>query len=170
MIIRKTKQWLLLGTFFLLGTIGFTQSIAVQSVNSGGTKMIQANGSLSFTVGELVVLSQTDSQGNMLGGGLIAGATVTIASVQETDPSVLDVNVFPNPTTELVNIQINYSTIDKVLVTITDFQGKEVYNGQYAGISNVIGVNFAFYTPGSYQLSLKNTNNQLVGTYNIIKY
>jgi hypothetical protein len=167
---NKSKSIALLGAAMLMGSISYAQSIATQSVNSAGVKMTQANGSLSFTVGELVVLSQTDSQGNTLGGGFTAGATLTTVSIQETDAAVLDVKVYPNPTTELVNIQINHSTIDQVLVTISDLQGKEVYSGKYAGISNVIGINTASYATGTYLLSLKNLNNQLLGTYKIIKH
>ena len=167
---NKSKPIALLGAAMLMGTISYAQSIAPQSVNSGGIKMTQANGSLSFTVGELVILSQTDSQGNTLGGGFTSGATLTTVSIQEADATVLDVKVYPNPTTELVNIQINHSAIDQVVVTITDLQGKEVYNGKYAGISNVIGINTASYETGTYVLSLKNLNNQVLGTYKIIKH
>ena len=165
-----SKPLTLLGAVLLMATMTYAQSIAPQSVNSGGTKMTQANGSLSFSVGELVVLSQTDSQGNTLGGGFTAGATLTTVSIQETDAAVLDVKVYPNPTMELVKIQINHSTLDQVVVTITDLQGKEVYNGKYAGISNTIGINTAAYAPGTYVLSLKNLNNQVLGTYKIIKH
>jgi hypothetical protein len=56
------------------------------------------------------------------------------------------------------------------VLTITDLQGKEVYSGKYAGISNVIGINTASYAKGTYVLSLKNLNNQVLGTYKIIKH
>ncbi len=165
-----SKLIAILGLLLFFVNNSFTQSIAPQSVNSAGTKMTQANGSLSFTVGELVVLSQTDSEGNTLGGGFTAGATLSTMSIQETDAAILDVKVYPNPTSELVNIQINHSTLEQVLVTITDLQGKEVYSAKYAGISNVIGINTASYATGSYVLSLKNLNNQVLGTYKIIKH
>jgi hypothetical protein len=170
MLINKYKPIALLGASMLMVTMSYAQSIAPQSVNSGGTKMTQANGSLSFTVGELVVLNLTDNQGNTLGGGFTAGATLTTASIQETDAAVLDLKVYPNPTSELVNILINHSTIDQVVVTITDLQGKEVYNGKYAGISNVIGINTASYATGTYVLSIQNNNSQVLGTYKIIKH
>lgn len=167
---NKSKPIALLGAVMLMGTLSYAQSIAPQLVNSSGTKMSQANGSLSFTVGELVVLSQTDSQGNTLGGGFTAGATLTTMSIQEIDAAVLDVSVFPNPTSDLVNIRISYATIEQVVVSIADLQGKEVYNGKYAGISNTIGINIAAYALGTYVLSLKNKNNQVLGTYKIIKH
>jgi hypothetical protein len=167
---RKSITKVLLGIVLLMGTTTYAQSIAPQSVNSGGTTMSQSNGSLSFTVGELTVQSQTDNQGNTLGSGFTAGASLTTMSVQETNAAVLDVKVYPNPTTELVNIQINHSKIDQVVVTVTDLEGKEVYNGKYAGIANVIGINTSSYATGSYLLTLKNTSNQVLGTYKIIKY
>ena len=167
---NKSKPIALLGAAMLMGTMSYAQSIAPQSVNSGGTKMTQANGSLSFTVGELVVLNLTDSQGNTLGGGFTAGATLTTASIQETDAAVLDVSVFPNPTSDLLNIRINHSSIEQVVVSITDLQGKEVYNGKYAGISNTIGINTASFSTGNYILSLKNSSNAVLGTYKIIKH
>ena len=147
----------------------FAQSIAPQSVNSAGTKMSQANGSLSFTVGELVVLTQTDSQGNSLGGGFTAAATLTTVSIQESDAAVLDIKVFPNPTSDLLSIQINYSTLEQVLVTICDLQGKELYSGIYAALSNNIGISTAAYSSGVYILSIKDMNKTTLGTYKIIK-
>lgn len=154
----------------LMVTLSYAQSIAPQSVNSSGSKMSQTYGSLSFTIGDLVVFSQTDSQGNTLGGGFTAGATLTTVSIQEADAAVLDVKVYPNPTTELINIQINHSALDQVVVTLTDLQGKEMYKGKYAGISNVIGINIASYAKGNYMLTLKNSSNQVLGTYKIIKH
>jgi hypothetical protein len=166
---NKSKTWTLLGATMLMTIMSYAQSIAPQSVNSSGTKMTQVYGSLSFTVGELVVLSQTDSQGNTLGGGFTAGATLTTVSIQEVDAAILDVNVFPNPTSELLKIQINYSLLEQIIITISDLQGKELYNGVYAAMSNTIGVNTASYTSGVYILSIKDTNKVTIGTYKIIK-
>ena len=169
MIANKITALLLFGLMLPIGTKVSAQSIAPQSVNSSGTKMTQSNGSLSFTVGELVVIPQTDNQGNKLSGGFTAGATLTTSSIHATDPSVLDVKVYPNPTTELLNIQINGAAIEQILVSITDLNGKEVYAGKYATVYNIIGINTADYDIGIYMLSFKNQKNELLGTYKIIK-
>lgn len=60
------KRWALFTPAVLVACLSHSQIIAPQLVNSSGTKMSQSNGSLSFTIGELVVLSQTDQQGNTL--------------------------------------------------------------------------------------------------------
>jgi hypothetical protein len=90
-------------------------------------------------------------------------------SIQETDAAVLDVNVFPNPTSDLLNIQINYSKLEQVLVTICDLQGKELYSGIYAAVFNTIGINTAAYSSGVYILSIKDKNKVTLGTYKIFK-
>jgi len=168
-----TKLIINLKIILLVSFFGFnsmqSQSIAPQSINSSGAKMTKENGSLSFTLGELVVLSHKDIQGNTLGAGFTARAALTTSSIQEADAKVLDVNVFPNPTSDLVNIRINYATIKEVLVSITDIEGKEVYCGSYAGVSNIIGINTMHYAPGTYFLALKNNLNHVLGSYKIIK-
>ena len=163
------KNTFLLLAATLVCALSHAQSIAPQSVNSSATSMSQSNGSLSFTVGEVVLLTQTDAAGNSLSSGFTSGATLSTIAVQETDARVLDVRVYPNPTTELVNVQLNYTTLDRVRVVVTDLQGKQVYSGTYAGIANVIGIHTAAYAPGTYMLSLLSMDEQLLGTYKIIK-
>ncbi len=145
------------------------QSITSQSVNSGGTKMSQTNGSLSFTVGELLVLGQTDSQGNTLGNGFTAGATISTVSILEPNAEVLNVKVYPNPTTDLVTVNIQDTKLSEVILEIKDINGKVISTEKYAGITNNIGINTASWTIGIYFLHLKNNENQVVGTYKIIK-
>jgi hypothetical protein len=165
----QSGQWILLGVALLMTTMGQAQSVTPQSVNSAGAKMTQTNAALGFTVGELAVLTQTDSEGNTFGSGFTAGATLSTVSILETDLSVLDVRVFPNPTSEVVSIQINRSVVDYLWVTITDMQGREIYTGQYAVFSHPIAINTALYSAGTYVLSLTDRANQLLGSYQIIK-
>lgn len=170
MILTKVQSLIILGAALFTGVFIHAQSINPQSLNSSGTKMIQSNGSISFTLGELVVLKLTDINGNILGNGFVNGSILTTVNLQETDTSILNLKVFPNPTNELVNIQINHSTIDQISVSITDLQGKEIYNGNYAAVSNVIGINTSTYTTGTYFLSIKNTTGRTIGNYKIIKH
>ena len=167
----KSKQiaLLILGVLFSFGM--YAQSIAPESITNCAATMTQSNGSLSFTVGELVVLNFSDSDGNSLGGGFTNSSTISTAvlSVKEPDAQLLDVKVFPNPTNALVYIQINRTSMEQVIVSITDSQGKELYEGQYAGMTNIIGINTAAYSSGTYVLLLKNKNNQVLGGYKIIK-
>lgn len=169
---KKNKSKLLfLGAAMLMGTLCFAQSIAPQAVNSAGVKMTQSNGSLNFTVGELVVKNQTDANGNSLGNGFTSSATgsTTVLSVNTPDKDVLNVSVYPNPTTDLVTVDVATTTLSRLVVEITDLQGKTLSSSQYAGVSNKIGINTAAYSAGSYLLLLKNESGKLLGNYKIIK-
>ena len=155
----------------LVTTTGQAQSISPQSVNSAGIKMTQSNGSLSFTVGELVVLTQIDANGNSLVGGFTNSSTIstTVLSVQEPDAAVLQVSIFPNPTTDLVQLQIKEANIDEMELELSDLTGKILYSAQYRLMHQNIGINTAGYPSGVYLLTLKKQNGQILGTYKIVK-
>ncbi len=164
----KNKFYSVIAIFFALGYSN-AQSIAPQSVNSSGTSMSQSNGSLSFTVGELVVLSLTDTDGNTLGGGFTSGATISTSSIKEPDLDVIQVKVFPNPTTDLITVAIQESKLSKVEIEITDVNGKVISNEHYSAISTNIGINSASWNSGTYFLALKGEKNSVLGVYKIVK-
>ena len=162
-------KYLITCVVLFLVIVTYAQSIAPQSVNSSGTTMSQANGSLSFTVGELVVLTQTDSEGNTLGGGFTSGATITTVSIEEPDVAILNVKVFPNPTTDLVTISIQETILSNLIIEVINANGKVVSSGKYAGIPNNIGINTSSWGNGNYFLFLKNSDNHVLGTYKLVK-
>ena len=147
------------------------QSIAPQSVNSAGTKLTQSNGSLSFTVGELVVLQQVDANGNSLGSGFTNSSTIstTILAVEEPNAEILQVDVFPNPTTDLVQVRIKESKLEEIQLLVTDLTGRELFQGRYRVLQQSIGINTAAYPAGTYLLSLKDLSGKILGTYKIVK-
>jgi hypothetical protein len=166
-----SKAIKMLALALLVGTTSYAQSIAPQSLNSAGVKMTQSNGSLSFTVGELVVLTQIDANGNSLGGGFTNSSTIstTVLSVQEPDATVLQVSIFPNPTSDLVQIQIKEASIEEMNLELTDLSGKTLYSAQYRLMNQNIGINTANYPTGVYLLALKKPNGQILGNYKIVK-
>jgi hypothetical protein len=163
-------------TSFLISILSLSgdvnaQGISPQSINSGGATMTQSNGSLSFTVGELVVLQLYDSLGNSLSSGFTNAATTatTITTIESPGPEVLDMTVYPNPTSDLVSIRIKSTKLEKLLISILDAQGKEVSHGLYAGVSNTIGINLHDYATGTYIMQVKSGDNQVIATYKVIK-
>jgi hypothetical protein len=148
-----------------------SQSIAPQSINSAGVKMTQSNGSISFTVGELVVLQQYDANGNSLGGGFTNSSTIstTVLAIQEPDVNILQVSVFPNPTSDLLQIQIKEASINELELELSDLSGKIIYSGHYRLLQQNIGINTANYPTGVYLLMLKNPNGKILGSYKIVK-
>ena len=159
---------LLIALFTMLNLIR-AQGIAPQSINPSGKSMSQANGSISFTVGDLVILSESDGEGNSLGNAFSAGASVSTVNIQQPDTDLLNVKVYPNPTAAFVHIDIKDASIDKLLIFLTDKKGSELYTGTYACISNSIGINTEAYPTGTYFLTLRNAQYDVLGVYKVIK-
>lgn len=147
----------------------FCQEISPQSLNSAGTKMTQANGSISFTVGELVVLSLEDNQGNTLNGGFNTNAVLTTLSIQEADISIMSVSIFPNPSSNFISIVIKEVHIDEFNLDVKDLKGKLILSEKHSGVSSNIGINATSWDSGSYILTLYKLNGELIGSYQIIK-
>jgi hypothetical protein len=145
------------------------QSLVPESVNSAGASLSQGNVSLSFTVGELAVLTFTDVDGNTISGGFIAGTTLSAIGIYEPDASIIGVTVYPNPTPDILNIHISQASIDQVYISLIDMLGREVYSGRYATLANVISMNMTSYAAGTYVLRISDKNKNILGLYKIIK-
>ena len=168
-MLLEGKRFLLYTVFFLAWISNYAQTVTPQSINCNGSKMTQSNGSLSFTVGELVILTQIDNQGNTLSGGFTAGATLTTVSTKEPDISISDIKVYPNPTTDLLNIKVNHTKEKQLKVSLLDSYGKEIFNERYSGISNTIGINTKAISRGIYFLTIMNSDNKIICSYKVIK-
>lgn len=146
------------------------QEVAVESINCTGGSMFQSNGSLSFTVGELVVLSFEDDDGNTLNGGFPSGAvSVSTVSVAENDNKIMTVNVYPNPTSELITVEVIDPRTDAFQIEIFDHSGRLISVSNYSALTSKIGINCSDWTKGSYILNIKSKNQENIGVYQIIK-
>ena len=160
---------LLFMLFLGLMSIGYSQSLAPQSVNSAGVNMSQTNGSLSFILGEVVVLSASDLDSNSINSGFISGATITTEVLEVPNVDLLNVKVYPNPTTTMIFVDVMDTQLSQMVIEIIDMNGKVVSKGIYAGISNKIGINASSWENGNYILQLKDISGNRIGSYQIIK-
>ena len=160
---------LLLFLFIGITGFGYSQSISPQSINSAGVKMSQTNGSLSFNLGEVVVLSASDSDSNTINSGFISGASITTEVLEVPNVDLLNVKVYPNPTTTMITVDVKDTQLSQMIIEVIDMNGKVVSKGTYAGISNKIGINASSWENGNYILQLKDISGNRIGSYQIIK-
>lgn len=168
-MLKAYKVFLLIMPLLSFGKWGCAQSLTPQAVHSCGSTFTQSNGSLSFTVGELVIIPQVDSSGNSLNSGFTAGATITTISIDEPDPTVIDMKVFPNPVTDKINISVAFAKVDRALVVISDVGGKEAYRGNLISFPGVIELETSSLVSGTYILSVIADSGSVLGTYKLIK-
>ena len=62
------------------------------------------------------------------------GNVTYVRNITDIDDAILDLKVFPNPSMELLNIQINHTTIDQVFISISDLTGNEVFSAAGANV------------------------------------
>ncbi len=161
---------LVTGMLFFFGRVCMAQEVSPELVSGCAANLSQSAGSISFTVGEIAVLTYTDDAGNTLSGGFGAGTALSVSVIEVNSVSLIDLNVYPNPAQDFLNIRINQSSQSEINVSIVDMQGKEVFGGQYAGIPRNIGLNTTSIASGTYILSVTNAEGVLLGKYNLIKF
>lgn len=146
------------------------QSLSPQIISSASIKMNQNIGSLTFTVGELVIKSSTDSNGNILNSGVLnsVAQSITVLAINFQNNEKLNINVYPNPTKENLTIEIEKNDMNNIIVEIFDMQGK-IRNNQNIGKSNKTSINTANISAGTYLLLLKTEDGKILNKYSIVK-
>jgi len=145
------------------------QQLSPQVVTSVGASMAQGDVKLNFTVGEIVVDADPESEIKLGQGVMGASATVSITSITEASREILDMKLYPNPTTGLLYADIAKSSHAFVQLTVSDIQGRKISNDTYATGANHIGINTANWSAGTYIISVSDMNHQIINSYKIIK-
>ena len=123
--------------------------------------------------------------GNLAGGihivqtplslvGVLQGATtnllfsydlVGVNSVIEPNVAINFIAAYPNPANDRVNIKVNRTTTDVMLMQIIDVTGRVVFESNTVGINNLISI--AAYEAGVYVVKV--TSNEQVYTTQLVK-
>ncbi len=87
--------------------------------------------------------------------GFVDGTTVQVG-LNELDQIDASLNVYPNPATDLANIEVNLQKESNVAVRILDLSGKEIAARNYGTMtgSSIIPLNTANYVSGVYIIEL----------------
>jgi hypothetical protein len=115
--------------FFVL-SVG-AQQIKQEVIASAGGYNVASGGSLSisWTLGETIIPTFTSQDGTLI---LTHGfqQKLIITTVEETLESSVRVTIFPNPTSEIVNIQFETPADGEMILSFLDSQGKLVKTDQ----------------------------------------
>lgn len=147
------------------------QSLTPQVVNAVGATMTQSSGSLHFTVGDLVVDSQTDDQGNSLGGGFVNSATssTVIVSVEQTEEQLWAIALYPNPTSDHITLNWERDLNGDVNLLLTDLQGRKFMSRNYPGTMKTLVIDTSDLPAGTYLLQLMHKDTDSHATIRFIK-
>jgi hypothetical protein len=139
---------------------GFVVS-AQEVVSTQGDSYSNASGSIDFTIGEVVINTGTDGTNDITQG--FHQTNWNFLGVEDFAPTY-EATVFPNPTSELLNIRT--SAFENVTYTLYDAQGKMVMQDKLSAEQTPIQV--GQLPSGNYSLTLNNETQNLK-TFKLIK-
>jgi hypothetical protein len=159
--------------FLLLFTMLFALSVGAQQIKqeviaSAGGYNVASGGSISisWTLGETIIPTFTSQDGTLI---LTHGfqQKLIITTVEENILNPVHVVIFPNPASELVNIEFDVPTDGEITVFLLDSQGKLVKTDKIGLAETNKQMNLQDLPSGIYYLRL--TKGKLVNVYKVVK-
>lgn len=134
---------------------------AQEVVSTQGESYSNASGSIDFTIGEVVIATNSNGSNDLTQG--FHQTNWNFLGMEDHDPTY-EVTVFPNPTQEQLTIRTN--SFEHVIYLLYDAQGKLVLQNNLTAEQTSVPV--SQLTPGSYSLILNN-GTQDIKTIKLIK-
>lgn len=113
-------------TLFTLSSFLVSFSIQVsgqEALNTSGTNMSGTTGNVTASLGQVFYEATSSSVGNIVAGVQQPYEITTTLGVDITEIS-LDLTVFPNPTTDILNLKMGFKDYEKYYYDIFDGSGK----------------------------------------------
>lgn len=146
----------------LVFSLLLTCAVSAQEVVSPqGDSYSNANGSIDFTVGEVIINTGTDGTNDITQG--FHQTNWNFVGLEDHSPSY-EAIIFPNPTEDVLNIKT--SAFENVTYTLYNSQGKIVLQDKLSAKQTPIQV--SQLAPGSYSLRLNNQTQNLK-TFKLVK-
>ncbi len=158
------KKLLLLACLLSLTRIASSQTLSPEVIGSSGGHYSSGNSQLSWTVGEAVI--NTHSSGNFQLTQGFHQPYINISAFDNLTSGAINVSVFPNPTDDLIALQISSS--GNYSIQIFDILGRNLENKKVEN-STLIEFDISEYAAGNYLMRISSEDNALIQTLKIQK-
>jgi len=142
------------------------QSISPQVIASAGTHYTGSNAQLSWTIGEPVITTVSNGSNTITQG--FHQTLLDIVSVEEQNTAGVNVNVFPNPTQDRVNINL-VNNLKDLQMDLFDMTGKLLQARRIGAAENNVQVDMTNYARANYLLRIYAVDGSVNNTYKIEK-
>ena len=153
----------------LLCIYTFAQQTSPQVIATSGNVSQQSNAIISYTVGESVIQTATDGTTILTQGYQQPHYNITlIPQEQNTTPNI---TVFPNPTTDRLQLSFDIEKETKVIISLYDAIGRQLQNQSYQALPKAtLSLNMQQIAAGKYMLTIELPESSSQKTFEIIKY
>ena len=153
--------------FLLWVCKGFAQSPEPEVVATSGNSFLTGSVQLDWTLGELSVTTISGSNQQITQG--FHQPEYRITSITELPSDFWEVQIFPNPTTDRIQIKLELEQDRKVFIRMTDSTGKLVWTKETEGQTVEESAEMNAFPAGSYFLSFQIGEKQFSSVYKILK-
>jgi hypothetical protein len=144
--------------------LSFVMAQAQTTVNATGGNASGTSGSASYSIGQLVYTTNASSSGSVAQGVQHAYEVFLVGS---TNVYNLKVSVYPNPTADMLVLQLGNYTQGAYSYVLHDSQGKLVLSGSIQTQQTFIDTKLL--PTAAYFLSIINNKKEKIETFKIIK-
>jgi hypothetical protein len=135
-----------------------------QVISSTGSTGQNANGTLSYTLGELVIDTRTAGSTTLTQG--FHQTKLEVTSVKEVQNLGFTVTASPNPTNDFITIKVENGNSKKISFALFDVNGKLITNGNI--LNSEAEISFISLNPATYILKILR-NGKEIKTVKIVK-
>jgi hypothetical protein len=159
----KPKLWPLI--MLILLCFGTNNTNAQESLNTSAGIASNTNGFVSYTIGQVFYNSQGDSNGSLSEGIQYA---IELQNLSNNNFQFeLNVTIFPNPSTSIVNIKTKTVNDTKLHYELYDLLGRLIKSNSITSEKTIINVEDLDIA--TYQLNIMSSNQKLLKSFKIIK-
>jgi len=151
-------------SFVLIGFFSSLISFAQQNTLAAGANASSAEGSISYSIGQIDFSNVSSSNGSV-NQGVQQPFEFFVSSVLEFG-NENSFSIFPNPTNEVLNISQSFFS-EKIEIRLLDMSGRIVLSDQLNAPQHQIDLRIL--SQGVYNLTLIE-NNQILTSFKVIKY
>lgn len=161
---EKHKSRLILSLAIGLLSTGIAKAQVSSNTSGGDAK--GSEGSVSYSIGQLLYTSNTSSSGTV-NHGVQQVFEIASVGVNETNLNISCL-VFPNPTTQTLTLQVSEYEQTTLKFSLIDIQGKLLNSGQI--VAHQTHIDISTLPSGSFIIRVVNPEDKLVHSFTITKY
>lgn len=160
---KQTKAKLGALFLFLIGMAGLQAQVAVTTTGGNASG---SGGTSSYTVGQIGYTTNTGTNGSVAQGVQQPYEISIVIGVEEAKEIELLCMLYPNPTTDFVNLKLNNFKVENISYQIFDFNGKLLYLKKVEGSET--SIDMKSYADAVYFLKVFQGEKELK-TFKIVK-
>lgn len=144
-----------------------SQTIIQDVISSGGGYYENGNSKLSVTIGETLTDTYSNANNTLTQG--FQQSDYNITSIEELAKEGISAIVFPNPTTNKINLKFEQKTNESISYVINDYSGKTIKNSDILKEETVVEIDFSTFASGIYFLKVFNKSGDFQKTFKVDK-